>query len=362
MTQLQKRRAFARLRNLGISQSNQKKEEAGAKNMEKIKGMDDLTRIVHCSICAGSYTQRFFYRHKQTCHTEAKAVKVLAIEEERSSFADLLSRFQNNEVGDLCRKDRSIRDFGRHLWFKDNSKVDKSDEVRKSVMSDMRNVAHLYLLFKIECDDTQSALDMLKQSSWEALKESIVTMTSKSDSNIKYGLKNQLYYLLLRFTDFHIGQMLATEGAEKEVQHMRNFVTLLKHHQNSLFGDAKYQINKSRQENLRLPSRIPPETEIKALRNYTVKRIAEIGSVKTKSTFVELRNLVCSRLTLFNARRGGEPSRLKMDNWNDRDKWIPEDLSAQEKEYFSDMSIMYGTGKGNHLVSTIGEQYKLQIR
>lgn len=36
-----------------------------------------------------------------------------------------------------------------------------------------------------------------------------------------------------------------------------------------------------------------------------------------------LRDLVVSRLTLFNARRGGEPSRLLLEEWNDalNDVW-----------------------------------------
>ena len=44
-------------------------------------------------------------------------------------------------------------------------------------------------------------------------------------------------------------------GAEQLVERQKDFQKLLKHHQNVLFGNAKYYINKSRQERLRLPTR-----------------------------------------------------------------------------------------------------------
>ena len=41
-------------------------------------------------------------------------------------------------------------------------------------------------------------------------------------------------------------------------------------------------------------------------------------------TFVELRDCACARLTLINARRGGEPARLLLSDWNDAEQgvWI----------------------------------------
>ena len=95
------------------------------------------------------------------------------------------------------------------------------------------------------------------------------------------------------------------------------------------------------------------------LRDYTVKRIQTLVSQTDigKSEYVELRNLACSRVTLFNARRGGEASRLKVSQWTNRSQWLDkatvEQLSEEEKLWFKELTILYGTGKGNHLVSTI---------
>ncbi|KAK3584017.1 hypothetical protein CHS0354_031407 [Potamilus streckersoni] len=79
-----------------------------------------------------------------------------------------------------------------------------------------------------------------------------------------------------------------------------------------------------------------------------------------KHDFVELRNAVSSRLTLFNARRGGEPSRLKVNHWCKRNQWITESqlknldyLSPVERKVFCDIEVTFQQGKGTRLVSCL---------
>jgi hypothetical protein len=66
---------------------------------------------------------------------------------------------------------------------------------------------------------------------------------------------------------------------------------------------------------------LPKEDDIKKLKVYSVQRIATILQdpfrVWEPHIFAELRDLTVSRLTLFNARRGGEPSRLLLSEWHD---------------------------------------------
>ena len=71
---------------------------------------------------------------------------------------------------------------------------------------------------------------------------------------------------------------------------------------------------------------------------------------------MELRDLADCRLTLFNARHGGEPTRLKMSNWLDtkNDVWLNKDrlshMAEPERMYVAEMKVMYQSSKGNHLV------------
>ena len=65
---------------------------------------------------------------------------------------------------------------------------------------------------------------------------------------------------------------------------------------------------------LRAPDQQAEEDDVNKLKDYTVGKIRQLRHVfagpMATTDFVELRDAVCSRLTLFNARRGGESSRL----------------------------------------------------
>ena len=58
-------------------------------------------------------------------------------------ISDILSRFHDDEIGTLCATDETIRTIGRRLQEKNKRKVDKTQESKTSVMSDMRLMARL---------------------------------------------------------------------------------------------------------------------------------------------------------------------------------------------------------------------------
>ena len=78
-----------------------------------------------------------------------------------------------------------------------------------------------------------------------------------------------------------------------------------------------------------------------------------------KHRFVELRDCVVSRLTLFNARRGGEPSRLFIKCWEDAKEgaWLDKQqlttLDPIDKALAEDLKVGYQLGKGKHLVPVL---------
>ena len=340
--------------------------------MLTIKKSDPKSVLVHCRHCQGSYNRKYFHRHRRACHTEADSTSVKPIQghllnaQEKPAFLDLLEGFQQTTIGDLCRTDATIRAIGRHLWLKDCTKVDKTYEVRKSVMADMRTLAALYVEFRGHPDATEldkDASSMFERTNWPILEEAIRSLTVKEDAKVKYGLKNSVYYLLLKSAEILEGEALTVKGeaGKRRVDEMQHFIKLLKHHQNAVFGDSKYLINKARQERLRLPARSPPEEVMQELRDYTLDRVSSLVDIDTSnfgtSDYVELRNLVCSRLTLFNARRGGEPSRMVLEQWLNRHQWIgqmvTDDMTREEQRLFGELDVVYGTGKGNHLVSCL---------
>jgi len=72
--------------------------------------------------------------------------------------------------------------------------------------------------------------------------------------------------------------------------------------------------------------------------------------------FAELRDLVVSRLTLFNARRGGEPARLLVSEWKDGENrvWFDHNRTDKLSEEDAEMMLTYQSGKGDkHLVPVL---------
>jgi len=147
------------------------------------------------------------------------------------------------------------------------------------------------------------------------------------------------------------------DGLAEEID---KFTDVLSMNYNFLFGDAIYQINKSRETKLRRPTEMPSDADVAEVREHTVSSMREMLSDPylhwTSHEYVKLRDLADSRITLFNARRGGEPARLTTRNWADAKSgvWLNQDrienMKEPDRSAFKDMKVMYQTGKGNHLV------------
>jgi hypothetical protein len=92
------------------------------------------------------------------------------------------------------------------------------------------------------------------------------------------------------------------------------------------------------------------------VRDHTLKAMAEMCADKfifwSFSTYCRLRSLAVCRLTLFNARRGGEPARLTLAEWNDAetDAWVDPTIvetitDPLEKELIGSFKLCYQAGK-----------------
>ena len=73
--------------------------------------------------------------------------------------------------------------------------MDKTDEVRNTVMASMRNLAKLFIEFKkhLECEDeTAQASLMFNRMHWTSLSEAITNVTRRDNvGTVKYGLKTR---------------------------------------------------------------------------------------------------------------------------------------------------------------------------
>ena len=97
---------------------------------------------------------------------------------------------------------------------------------------------------------------------------------------------------------------------------VKEFQEVLKVYWRYFFISAREILMQKRHSQSRAPTRLPTIEEYQHLRDFTKAEIAkiveDIYTPVNQGIFCKLRNLISCRLTLFNARRGGEATRLTL--------------------------------------------------
>jgi hypothetical protein len=203
-----------------------------------------------------------------------------------------------------------------------------------------------------------SGEDMLKREHFEDLMTAL-TLCSEGDggSNERSSVKLALGYLLKKSAEVMQGVYLLEKKDDRCVE-IEYFEKLLKHTWGENFADALYKVDRRRREKLRKPSELPLEEDLKIIRDYCNKVIQELGADSYRlldvADFIKLRAALVARLTVFNARRGSEPARLELIEWESAraEEWIDKQRISSASESDADMlkqfRLAYQAGKGNH--------------
>ena len=147
-------------------------------------------------------------------------------------------------------------------------------------------------------------------------------------------------------------QLINVQGEDCKASDVQKCIEVQNLNHNFIFGDATYFINRNRQTKLRKPDSLPLESDVKNLRDFTIKDMQELtnGGISSAQEYIRLRDLTASRLTLFNGRRGGEPARLLLSEWEAalNDGWLnseyQEKLDEIERRVFRNNKVTFQTG------------------
>ncbi|XP_057293307.1 uncharacterized protein LOC130621949 isoform X3 [Hydractinia symbiolongicarpus] len=372
----EKDKLFAEMRWDGIIEFNKHQatlDEPTYQSEKKGKNSSPLTR---CSFCNITVVKSNFSRHKLRCSLKTNEpvasipnslFQVPHLSNYDKEFqTNVLAKLRIDKIGEICRTDENILQIASKFFWKVKQKKDKLNEICKGIRGDMRRLAYLYVIFREEEGIVYhhgNSLDMFNRRNYELLAKAIEKYVAKDNSeDIKAGLKLNLCFLIKRATEDLKNHFYAC-AKDDEGKEMNKFIATFKAWEKHLFGDATYQINKQRQVNLRKPAKLPLEEDLSKLRTHLISRIEELCSefeFNDKHAYVELRDAACTRLTLLNGRRGGEPARLMLKDWQDAESnaWIDQQrlksLDNADQQLVKSMKISYMTGKGNnHLVPVL---------
>ena len=354
------KKAFDRIRKEGIFEKNLCLAKEGSPLIrERRQGPDSDLKM--CGGCNGFFKSKQLYRHKKKCEhvtgTSGLSInfsKLMVTAESlgiSNKFKAVLDSFRDDPAGQLCQTDPFIILLGKRLWAK-NMKRDKY-----SVMSDMRLFANIILRMRVaSLNDDICGEDILDRIHFETLSSAISFLSSKENGGMKAGLKLKIGYLLKKLIKIAKGHYIQLGKMDKSNE-VDYFGAVLDLNWDYIFYSA--QINcEQRRNSLRKPQAMPIEEDIQKLRNFILdemRKMTEDTFRKWNSQdFVKMRNLIVSRLTMFNARRGGEPARLTLEEWKEaaNDAWVDSQLiltikDPLEKALLNQYKLAYQAGKGS---------------
>ncbi|XP_066936229.1 uncharacterized protein, partial [Clytia hemisphaerica] len=338
-----------------------------------------------CMGCDKFLSKSFKPRHQPNCTGKGinTFVPVAAIAKTPSNFNDfedgykaILNTLHQDAVGDYIKTDQIILMVGARSYSSIKRKLDKVQENKRTVRSRIRLMARVYLAF-LECYNSQTSIiitdkadnasDMYRRESIPLLVKAVENLTEKDEEelqpgdvvNQKSGLKLSILNMIKLTAKYLIGHYLI-ENCDLRSQYVVMFLKVLQSFENDLFGDAYYAVAHQRNTVLRKPVQLPKEEDVQLLLqecDLIMEKVDPYNLKVTDASYCQLRSAVVTCLIVFNARRGGEPGRLSINQWNEalKGEWVDREENQEIGEFDQDtMLITYQTGKGNnHLVPVI---------
>ena len=223
------------------------------------------------------------------------------------------------------------------------------------VMSEMRVIANLILRMRVvSLNDNLRAQNVLEREHFDTLCDSIRDLTTGENGEIKAGLKLKIGYVLKKLIKTAKGYYIQTNEMEKSVE-VDRFSAVLDLNWDYIFYTAQVMCEQ-RRNTLRKPQAMPVEEDVSKLRAFILNEMQKLSDDELMKwdhhDFVQMRNLIVSRLTMFNARRGGETARLSLQEWEEaaNNSWVDPQLvqtvkDPREKALFEQFKLAYQAGK-----------------
>ena len=370
-------KAFAKLRREGDFESNIAKLKSNNLNIVVVREgkvtRDDYTV---CTRCCGFFTKRTIAKHLKLCYGDtAESVKrieglrasrmflasALVSDEKYKSFSsEIIGRMSSNEHLFLIKNDELLMLYGYTMFEKSGSS--RFDEISNK----LRNVARLISEFRKMHDATVSAVELIDPSQWE----NIISCIKKL---VKHGGCENVGVptLLLR-----LGRLLADLASAKRilgiksknkgmVEDARDFLEL---HEDEWNVYANHALETLAAKKDKTPELLPLTEDLKTLREFILRELEKMmNAFKEKDLndffisrdeFSFLQKLVLVRIITFNARRGGETSKLLLDDFINCDKWkrsedIERITDPCEKLLASRLKVIYSKGKRKKRAPTL---------
>lgn len=309
------------------------------------------------------FSNRTFYKHKETCSSQAQPVKTktlrpLDLHYSEEFVLNILNKFRDGSIGNFIRESKIVQTIGYKHYLARRSESSKTTEVRREVMMEMRELSRLFFCFKSIAEEELSFEEMYERNHLSTLKEAFSTLCTGEEGE-KYGLKMNLNSIFQRSIKILLGYYSETQ-LDSKVKELERFRKAYNFNLPDIVGKARYHTEKNSLKKARLPKSLPLEDEMRKLKQFLIQEIDDTVENFSLNRYTWLRSLVVARLTLYNARRGEEGSRLLLEEWYDaiNSTWIPQEAVESvkddaEKYLIGQYKLAYMAGKGRKCVPVL---------
>ncbi|XP_065926614.1 uncharacterized protein [Magallana gigas] len=316
-----------------------------------------------CLACKKFFSNRTFYKHKETCSSQAQPVKTktlrpLDLHYSEEFVLNILNKFRDGSIGNFIRESKIVQTIGYKHYLARRSESSKTTEVRREVMMEMRELSRLFFCFKSIAEEELSFEEMYERNHLSTLKEAFSTLCTGEEGE-KYGLKMNLNSIFQRSIKILLGYYSETQ-LDSKVKELERFRKAYNFNLPDIVGKARYHTEKNSLKKARLPKSLPLEDEMRKLKQFLIQEIDDTVENFSLNRYTWLRSLVVARLTLYHARRGEEGSRLLLEEWYDaiNSTWIPQEAVESvkddaEKYLIGQYKLAYMAGKGRKCVPVL---------
>ena len=336
----------------------------------------NVANYAPCIKCLGLYNNRTIIRHMSTCRGDAdggnnknqipseKRPKVAAhLKSSRmllthylnqdDTFAvlkkEVLGRMVADEITGLIDTDEGLLLYGFTMFEKGGSAT------YNEISNKLRNIARLVLVFRnVAMEQEATSFSLIDPGNWDNLIKAMKQLVNH-EGNDNVGVPS----LLLR-----VGRSLESIAQAKRavgiktknhgmIEDSRLFLEL---HQQYWSIYSSHALSTIASKKDKTPELLPLTSDMQLLRSFLLEQIEPLlrkcddGSCLSLDCWKMLQKLIVVRIITFNARRGGEPTKIKLEDWNRCNQWKrTEDIDnikdPLEKLLAKRLKVLYVKGK-----------------
>ena len=371
----QKKKEFMKLRNAGDHCHNLKilKEKKGTLVVQRQKKGSSNNDFVPCPNCLGYFLKKDLFRHKCPCDGEGKRKKKSVKEgrhllplDDDDDLTKLISGFRDDNISTLITEDELLMSLGRHEYLRNGNDKDRHVYIRNQ----LRETGRLLLALKEKVDPNASLDKFIDPKYYKDIVKATRELTGFKSGVCKVpSLAKKIGGNISKCCTILKAEAIAKNDQELKTR-CDDFQEL---HSIRWKIDISSTVSRTLIENKKNNSKDLPlledisklsnhlKTESQNIRNQIQKEITEEKSkspMMLHCNWVRLAELTLTTIILFNRKRQGEVSKMKVSEYTDgkanrHNRDILSELSQFEQDLCKTLSRIEITGKRGRTVPII---------